>query len=512
VRRGVLPFGAGVLVGVALAGLAWAFLREDGVPAPAAPGEERASAGSAQPVLRGAVAAGTDAPAPTPYDSVAPALRELTRSDREPASPIPAELTAALTAGQGTLRVRINESGWFTGNLSAIDLLLRPQPPAAALLERAVERTNAWEGPHPTAADVEAWLASGDAASVESGLAWALRVQPVPVEALRRLAAGPSAGLLRGAAVLALARSGSEGSDVAGVLATLARDGDPHVADALVESLGSLGAAGGDVAAAIAESGSYAESDVASLAAALAAAKDPVARVAALRDPALLSATLEELGKQDEGRRAGLREVLPGLVRRLLAEPDPGRIGAPILAWTVKVGRGDVLAEVALDARLPATLRDAALGSADPTARWEILRRDPDLSALGTRRALRLLEGLWPQEVAAPGVASALWRLADDHADPRVREAAREQLQSLEPADAGDLAVHRATYGTRGRTVDVTAVLRRRLVRGRLSLVASNDLAGDPHEGVPKVLVVEYSWRGARNTRTVGEGGRLVLP
>jgi hypothetical protein len=75
-----------------------------------------------------------------------------------------------------------------------------------------------------------------------------------------------------------------------------------------------------------------------------------------------------------------------------------------------------------------------------------------------------------------------------------------------------DLVINRAVYGADGRSVDVTEVLSGRISQGRLQVVASNALQGDPNPGLVKELIVEYTFGGSRETKTVPESATLSLP
>lgn len=74
------------------------------------------------------------------------------------------------------------------------------------------------------------------------------------------------------------------------------------------------------------------------------------------------------------------------------------------------------------------------------------------------------------------------------------------------------LTIHSARYGAAGQYLDVAPVLTERLNKGRLEIYAGNQLAGDPCPGVPKELLVEYSYGNERHRRTVMEGNILSLP
>lgn len=60
--------------------------------------------------------------------------------------------------------------------------------------------------------------------------------------------------------------------------------------------------------------------------------------------------------------------------------------------------------------------------------------------------------------------------------------------------------------------VDVTAVAKAAMKDGKLSIVASNDLAGDPAYNTVKQLKVDYTLNGVAGTRSVAENQTLQIP
>ncbi len=111
-----------------------------------------------------------------------------------------------------------------------------------------------------------------------------------------------------------------------------------------------------------------------------------------------------------------------------------------------------------------------------------------------------------------PSIRAVVERLAVSASDAWVREAARLALQRAEPGDGRSLRIARATYGTANASIDVTAEIRALCVGGRLSVVASNQIASDPDAGRPKTLTVEYVAGGRTFTASVAEGGTLSIP
>lgn len=76
-----------------------------------------------------------------------------------------------------------------------------------------------------------------------------------------------------------------------------------------------------------------------------------------------------------------------------------------------------------------------------------------------------------------------------------------------------DLQITKAFYGVKGKTVDVTDVLRSMVRDGALTLPVRNDaMGGDPAVGRDKVLIVVYRYRGQEQAAAVSEGDTLRLP
>ena len=104
---------------------------------------------------------------------------------------------------------------------------------------------------------------------------------------------------------------------------------------------------------------------------------------------------------------------------------------------------------------------------------------------------------IWPPKIG-PGVAKSL------------------PTRTEEPAGTGQetLIIHHATYGAKGKTSDVTQLLRSRTRDGALTIHVNNaDLGGDPFPGgANKVLVVAYSYGGRILTKGATQCNELTLP
>jgi len=76
----------------------------------------------------------------------------------------------------------------------------------------------------------------------------------------------------------------------------------------------------------------------------------------------------------------------------------------------------------------------------------------------------------------------------------------------------GMLEIKSAQYGAEGKTLDITDELNQRIVDNKLDIKVDNYISGDPTPGVPKQLIVIYSFDGKTHQRIVPERQRLVLP
>ena len=79
--------------------------------------------------------------------------------------------------------------------------------------------------------------------------------------------------------------------------------------------------------------------------------------------------------------------------------------------------------------------------------------------------------------------------------------------------DPNGLRIMLAYYGVKGRTVNVTDLLRSRVRDGRLNLIVTNGAFGDdPAVGADKVLIVIFRFQGMETATAVREGNMLALP
>jgi hypothetical protein len=74
------------------------------------------------------------------------------------------------------------------------------------------------------------------------------------------------------------------------------------------------------------------------------------------------------------------------------------------------------------------------------------------------------------------------------------------------------LEIIKATYGSPQKFIDITAIIKQMIVNNTLSIKASNQLAGDPHEGVVKKLIIDYKYEDQPKTAEIREGLRIVIP
>lgn len=79
-----------------------------------------------------------------------------------------------------------------------------------------------------------------------------------------------------------------------------------------------------------------------------------------------------------------------------------------------------------------------------------------------------------------------------------------------EPENA--LIILQATYGSPANNIDITSILNNLVSNGRLTTIASNNLAGDPHHGVIKSLNIKYKHNGLIITKEFKENEQVILP
>jgi hypothetical protein len=74
------------------------------------------------------------------------------------------------------------------------------------------------------------------------------------------------------------------------------------------------------------------------------------------------------------------------------------------------------------------------------------------------------------------------------------------------------LEISNATYGTTNKKIDVTQTLRQMIHDNKLTVTASNEIAGDPEWGVVKDLVINYKIGNTVKKITINEGINVTLP
>lgn len=73
--------------------------------------------------------------------------------------------------------------------------------------------------------------------------------------------------------------------------------------------------------------------------------------------------------------------------------------------------------------------------------------------------------------------------------------------------------VEKATYRTdNSHSFDVTEQLIGMTINNELKVAASNALAGDPHPGIPKRLVIDYTINGVARREVLTEGETKIIP
>ena len=65
------------------------------------------------------------------------------------------------------------------------------------------------------------------------------------------------------------------------------------------------------------------------------------------------------------------------------------------------------------------------------------------------------------------------------------------------------LLIIEAKYGAKDSFFDVKNIISKMIINDTLSICASNELAGDPINGVPKKLYIEYKFEGDKNSKYI---------
>lgn len=77
----------------------------------------------------------------------------------------------------------------------------------------------------------------------------------------------------------------------------------------------------------------------------------------------------------------------------------------------------------------------------------------------------------------------------------------------------GELQIDNATYGSFGRSIDVTSIVQNAVQGSSLKLSVSDySMNGNPSGGRNDQLTVRYTYRGRQMSKQVREGGTLILP
>jgi len=76
------------------------------------------------------------------------------------------------------------------------------------------------------------------------------------------------------------------------------------------------------------------------------------------------------------------------------------------------------------------------------------------------------------------------------------------------------LIIVSARYGAKGHMLDVTDVLRSKIISGRIKnfQVTNENFGKDPIQGVPKTLEVNYEYGGKTRSLSISEGSTLTIP
>jgi len=75
-----------------------------------------------------------------------------------------------------------------------------------------------------------------------------------------------------------------------------------------------------------------------------------------------------------------------------------------------------------------------------------------------------------------------------------------------------NLEILNASYGSDDQKIDVTPILRQMITKNQLTVKVSNEIAGDPHNGVVKKLDINYRIGQKIDTRSGLEGAIITIP
>gem|GEM_PF-2289639 len=85
-------------------------------------------------------------------------------------------------------------------------------------------------------------------------------------------------------------------------------------------------------------------------------------------------------------------------------------------------------------------------------------------------------------------------------------------LGASKPLPATGLGIKFAIYGKREGWVDVTETCHAAIANNKLTIVASDQLAGDPSSGSGKIMLVSYVLDGNEETKSCEQGEELTIP
>lgn len=93
-----------------------------------------------------------------------------------------------------------------------------------------------------------------------------------------------------------------------------------------------------------------------------------------------------------------------------------------------------------------------------------------------------------------------------------VREQASNVSGILDEILGSTLEILEAKYYTINRSLDVTQIIKDKVQNNKLTLTASNEIAGDPEFGMVKKLFVRYVYGGEKSHKEVNEGELIKIP
>jgi|GEM_PF-1907632 len=106
------------------------------------------------------------------------------------------------------------------------------------------------------------------------------------------------------------------------------------------------------------------------------------------------------------------------------------------------------------------------------------------------------------------------WEFPSDNSLNDLYETVRYKVANVKSLfdDILGLEIIKATYETSKKNIDITVQLRALIANNELTVIASNEIGGDPDPGTPKTLKIKYEFKGDTKEKIFNEGQVIKLP